>query len=77
MNSTIIGLLFITAGIAYGSLALDGIYSATLGWLVEHSWIKPPVPGKGEKLIFGRKPTIIFYSLSLIAIGIYTLWKLD
>ena len=31
MNSTIIGLLFITAGVTYGSLALDGIYNATLG----------------------------------------------
>lgn len=77
MDKTIIGLLFITAGLAYGSLALDGIYNATLGWLLEHGWIKRPVPGKGDKLTFGRKPTIIFYSLSLITIGIYILWKLD
>lgn len=77
MNSTIIGLLFITAGVAYGSLALDGIYNATLGWLLEHGWLKPPVPGKGDKLTFGRKPTIIFYSLSLIFIGFYILIKLD
>lgn len=77
MSSTIIGLLFITAGVMYGSLTLDGIYKPTLGWLVEHDWIKPPVPGKGEKLIFGRKPTILLYSLLLIAIGAYILWKLD
>lgn len=77
MNSTIIGLLFITAGVAYGSMALDGIYNATLGWLVKYEWIKPPVPGKGENLILGKKPTIILYSLSLIAIGIYILLKLD
>ncbi|MEK7618234.1 MAG: hypothetical protein AAB410_03735 [Patescibacteria group bacterium] len=77
MNSNIIGLLFITAGLAYGSLALDGIYSATLGWLVNHEWIKPPVPGKGDNLILGRKPTIIFYSLTLIVIGVYILIKLD
>ena len=77
MNKNIIGLLFITAGAAYGSLALDGIYNVTLGWLVEHGWIKPPVPGKEEKLILGRKPTILLYSFSLILIGIYIIWKLD
>lgn len=77
MNKNIIGLLFITAGLMYGSLALDGIYNATLGWLVQHNWIKPPTPEKIAKTIFGRKPTILFYSLSLIAIGIYILIKLD
>lgn len=77
MNSTLIGLLFILAGLAYGSLALDGIYNKTLGWLVNNNWLKPPAPSKLGKSIFGRKPTILFYSLVLILIGIYILWKLD
>jgi len=77
MNSTIIGLLFITAGVTYGSLALDGIYNATLGWLLAHDWIKPPAPDKLAKNLFGRKPTILMYSFGLMAIGIYILIKLD
>ena len=77
MSSTIIGLLFILAGVAYGSLALDGIYDATLGWLVKNEWLKPPTPEKMGKSFFGRKPTIILYSLSFIAIGVYILIKLD
>lgn len=77
MNPTIIGLLLITAGVAYGSLVFDGIYNVTLGWLLNHGWIKPPVPGETMEPIFGRKPTIIFYSMSLIAIGVYILIKLD
>lgn len=77
MNNTIIGLLFILAGTAYGSLAFDGIYDATLGWLVKNEWIKPPAPSKLGKSVFGRKPTIILYGLCLIAIGIYILIKLD
>ena len=77
MNDTLIGLLFILAGVAYGSLAFDGIYDATLGWLVKNQWLKPPALTKPGKSFFGRKPTIILYSLSLIAIGIYILIKLD
>ncbi len=77
MNSTILGLLFILAGVAYGSLMLDGIYENTLGWLVKNNWIPAPSTEKLAKNIFGRKPTIIFYSLTLIAIGIYILIKLE
>lgn len=75
MSKTIIGLLFILAGAAYGSLALDGIYSRTLGYLVNHEWLKPPAPGKVEKNVLGRKPTILIYAAILIGIGIYILWN--
>ncbi len=72
MNSTIIGLLFILLGVAYGSLALDNIYNSTLGWLVKNEWVKlPEAPVGFEKSFFGRKPTILLYSFSLIALGIY------
>ncbi len=75
MDKTIIGLLFILAGVVYGSLAIDDIYNHTLGYLVEHEWIKPPAPGKIGKNILGRKPTIVAYSLILIIIGCYILWN--
>ena len=38
MNRTIIGLLFILAGISYGSMAIDDIYSHTLGWLAKNGY---------------------------------------
>jgi hypothetical protein len=75
MNKTIIGLLFILAGVAYGSLAIDDIYSHTLGYLVEHKWIRPPATEKINQTILGRKPTILVYSLISIGIGIYILWN--
>ena len=75
MSKTTIGILFILAGLAYGSLTLDGIYNITLGYLVKYNWIKPPPPEKPSKEALGRKSTIIFYSLILIAIGIFLLWN--
>ena len=76
MSKTLIGLLFILAGVLYGSLAIDDVYGNTLGWLVEHQWIKPPLPGKKGLLeILGRKPTILLYSLGLIIIGLFILWN--
>ena len=79
MSKTLIGLLFILAGIIYGSLAIDDFYNLTLGWLVENKWIKPPVPSKDTKnslpAILGRKPTILLYSGALIIIGIFILWN--
>lgn len=76
MSKTTIGLIFIIAGICYGSLAIDVVYNHSLGWLVENKWIKPPIPDKTDlKEILGRKPTIIFYSLILIFIGLFMLWK--
>jgi hypothetical protein len=77
MNSTLLGLLFILAGLVYGSLAIDRVYNSSLGWLLANGWIKPENTGKGVKLLFGRKPTIILYSLSLIAIGIFILIRLE
>lgn len=75
MNKTIIGLLFILAGAAYGSLAIDDFYNWTLGYLVKNEWIKPPAPEKMQPNILGRKVTILLYSAVLIIIGIYILWK--
>lgn len=75
MDKSIIGILFILAGLCYGSLALDGFYDKTLGFLVEHGWVKPPSPSSLNKSILGRKPTIIFYAIILIIIGIFILWN--
>lgn len=76
MSKTLIGLLFILAGIIFGSLAIDRFYNSTLGWLVEHEWLKPPVQDKDSlTVILGRKPTILLYALGLIIIGIFILWK--
>lgn len=76
MNKTIIGLLFILAGTAYGSLAIDDVYSRTLGWLVENKWVKPPLPGQKDiTALLGRKPTILLYSFGLIIIGLFIIWN--
>lgn len=76
MSKTLIGLLFILAGVAYGSLAIDDIYNHTLGWLVQHEWIKPPVPGKNSlSSVLGRKPTILLYASILIILGLFILWN--
>ena len=77
MSKTLIGLLFILAGVLYGSLAIDDIYDHTLGWLVENKWVKQPIEdgGKGLKEILGRKPTILLYSLILICLGLFIIWN--
>ena len=76
MSKTLIGLLFILFGLAYGSLSIDSFYNKTLGWLVEHKWIKPPLPDKNDlTAVLGRKPTILAYSAILIIIGIFIIWK--
>jgi len=77
MSKTLLGLLFILAGMLYGSLAIDDIYNHTLGWLVEHEWIKPPpMPVKDDlRALLGRKPTILLYAAILIIIGLFILWK--
>lgn len=57
MNKILVGIIFIVAGLVYGSFAVDVIYDHTLGWLVEHNWIKPPpLPLEGpQKNLLGRK----------------------
>ena len=77
MSKTLIGLLCIFAGIAYASLAIDIVYSRTLGWLVENKWVNPPpAAGKDDlKNILGRKPTILLYAGILIIIGLFVLWN--
>ena len=75
MSKTLLGLLFILAGVIYGSLAIDDIYNRTLGWLVENKWVNPPIPGKKDITnILGRKPTILLYSFGLIIIGLFIIW---
>lgn len=74
MNKNLIGILFIIFGLAYGSLAIDKVYSLTLGYLVKNNWIKPPSPEQIGENVLGRKPTILIYSLVLILIGILILW---
>jgi uncharacterized membrane protein len=76
MSKTLIGLLFILAGVVYGSLAIDDFYKHTLGWLVEHEWIKPPAPNKNSlSSVLGRKGTIFAYAAVLIIIGVFILWN--
>jgi hypothetical protein len=77
MHKIIISLIFILGGLAYGSLAFDKIYDRTLGWLVNQQLMKPPLIKNLEKTFpFGRRPTILMYSLGLIILGIYILWRL-
>jgi len=77
MSKTLIGLIFILAGICYGSLAIDDIYKHTLGYLFEHDWIKQPTsPSKnGSPALLGRKGTILLYASVLIIIGLFLLWN--
>jgi hypothetical protein len=77
MNKTLIGIIFISTGLAYGSLAIDNFYGKTLGWLVENKWIKEPEePQKNDiRMLFGKKPAILLYSLGLIIIGTFILWN--
>jgi|GEM_PF-1369249 hypothetical protein len=76
MSKSILGLLFIFAGVTYGSLAIDHIYNHTLGWLLAHDWIKQPAPDKKSLNNFlGRKPTILLYAAILIIIGLFILWN--
>ena len=77
MSKTLIGLIFILAGLCYGSLAIDGIYQHTLGYLIGHGWVKqPPAPGKDSlPAALGRKPTILLYASALIIIGLFILWN--
>ena len=78
MSKTLIGLLFILAGVVNGSLAIDDIYNHTLGWLLENKWLKPQAEGKtkgGMTELLGRKPTILLYSFIFIIIGLFILWN--
>jgi len=77
MNKILIGCIFIAVGLAYGSFVIDSVYNHTLGWLVEHGWVKPPTQSERGELakVLGRKATIILYSLALIIIGIFIIWN--
>lgn len=77
MNKTLIGTLFILAGLIYGLTAVDGIYNLTLGWLIKNGWVKEEILKKAAdaKTELGRKATILLYSLGLIIIGTFILWN--
>ena len=76
MSKSILGLVFILAGIAYGLMAIDSVYNHTLGWLLAHDWIKQPTPDKKSLNNFlGRKTTILLYATILIIIGLFILWN--
>ena len=77
MNRNLIGLLFIAAGLVYGSMALDVVYNHTLGWLVENSWVGKETLRQAakEKPLLGPKSSILLYSLALIIIGLFILWN--
>lgn len=75
MGKTFLALLFIIAGLLYGSLVNDNIYNHTLGWLVENKWITPPVQDKKSlTAVLGHKPTILLYASILIILGLFILW---
>ena len=75
MQKIKLGLIFICIGLAYGGLIFDRVYKNTLGYLVEHKWIIPPVFKKTSPSILGRKTTILLYSITLIIIGLYLIWN--
>jgi hypothetical protein len=78
MDKIYIGLLFILAGISYGSLSIDDIYKHTVGYLIEHDWVKPPVADKNKNSLpnlLGAKQTILLYAGVLIIIGLFIIWN--
>jgi hypothetical protein len=75
MNKTAIGLLFIFAGVAYGSLAIDGFYNKTLGFMYKNGLLKTPPDEKIPHSILGPKGQVILYAVILIIIGLYILWN--
>ncbi len=75
MSKLTISLLFIIFGLGYGSLASRKVYDSTLGYLVEHKWIKPPTESNLGQNLLGKKETIILYSGLLILAGLYLLWN--
>lgn len=75
MNKTLIGLIFIVSGLAYGSLALEKVNQATVGFLLKNGWLKAPNQEKISRGIFGPKFQILVYAGILIIIGMYILWN--
>lgn len=75
MNKTLIGLIFILSGLAYGSLALEQVNRATIGFLLKNGWIKISKQTKIDQEVFGPKPKILIYAGILIIIGLYLLWN--
>lgn len=77
MTKTGIGALFIVAGAAYGSMAIDKVYELTLGNLMKYNLIRPPTKEQQKEIksiresAWGRKGTIFTYAAGLIAVGAY------
>ena len=75
MSKPMIGLLLILAGVCYGSLAVEGVYDRTVGFLLKNGWLKMPPSQKIPRSLFGPKFQIIIYAAILIIIGLYILWN--
>lgn len=75
MSKTTIGLLIIFAGLAYGSLALERVYAAVVGYLVSNHWIEPPVPEQVNPALLGSRGQIALTALVIVAVGAYVLWN--
>lgn len=75
MTKQTLGFIFIAAGLAYGTMAIDSVYNKTLGYLLEHDFIKQPEAKYGRPALLGRKGTIALYSFILIILGIFLIWN--
>jgi len=75
MNKTFIGILFILAGLIYGSTTIDKVNDLTIGWLIKNGWLNKPPAKPESKNELSPKVTIIIFSLILIIIGIFILWN--
>jgi hypothetical protein len=59
-------------------LSIDDIYKHTVGYLIEHDWVKPPVADKNKNSLpnlLGAKQTILLYAGVLIIIGLFIIWN--
>lgn len=77
MSGNLIGGIFIIVGVLYGLLVFDKINETIIGYVVRNEWIILPNSINKGGLLFGKKPTIIFYALSLIFIGVAVILKLN
>ena len=74
MNKINIGIIFILVGSVYSLFAWDFFYEHTLGWLVEHDYVKPNFLPSEKLPSISRKAAIILYGMVLIMIGLYIIF---
>lgn len=58
----------------YSALAWDAFYKVTLGWLVEHDFVKIPTLPPGSTPDIGKKAAILVYGTIITAIGVYIIF---